>query len=380
MGMRTSIAWSAVLCLAVTSAAGAQPAEATPAPDQVSHASPEPASCEFVRSVTEAETAVMLAPELFASTGVVNAGEASGGSGGVPLGSPRFRITAGLGYDLVGVYQGVTLRHRAEAECQRQRALLALEATLRAGPDLGTAPALEARLQVLQASIPEGEKLLEALRADLNEGRATLEELNALQVRLDALRALKIETLQARDRLAHLPARPEQPLSSLLQDLQAADDEIEQLSGKLRRSSAWGLHLRGGYDELVDVPQKLPLFGMITLSYNLGGWSQGAANERARSARLRASEEDVEGLPQRVERLLQELRSSLSTEEARLREVKSLVDDLESQLRSLQSLETVKVRRFHDYLVLELARLRAEQAWLGAHVDSLRALLGKESR
>jgi hypothetical protein len=270
------------------------------------------------------------------------------------------------------------LRRRAEAECRRQRALLALQSALVAGADIGAAPALEARLAVLGHALPEGDRIIDALRADLQEGRATLEELNAVQLRVDALRALETQTLRARERVARLPPSSARPLSVLLQELRDADDEIERLSGKLRSSSAWGIRVRGGYDELLHTPQDLPLFGMITLSYNLGGWSQAAANERARRARPRAADEELEGLPQRVERLLQELRATRSSEETRLRELHTLVADLESQLRTLQSLETAKVRRFHDFVVLERARLQAELAWLQAHTESLGAFLGRE--
>jgi hypothetical protein len=377
--MRISLAWCTVIFLGALPSATAQPAGMRTAPEPSGRAGSEPAWCEFIRGVTDAESAVLLAPELFASAGVVNAGEAEGGTGSAPLGSPTLRLTAGLSYDLVGVYRGVTLRRRAEAECQRHRALSALQAALQAGSELGAAPALAARLAVLQQALPEGERLLEALQADLQGGRATVDELNALQLRLDALRALASDTARDQERLARLPPRSERPLSELLRELRAADDEIERLSGKLRRSTAWGLSVRGGYDELIDVRQELPLFGMLTLSYNLGGLRQSAANARAREARPRAAAEDLEGLPYRVEKLLQELRATRNAEETRLREVTVLASDLESQLQAIQSLETVKVRRFHDYVVLELARLRAEQAWLRAHLESLGAFLGKEA-
>lgn len=335
--------------------------------------------CEYIRSVTDSETAVLLAPEVFASAGVVNAGEATSGAGDAPLGTPKLRITAGLGYELAGVYRGVTLRRRAEAECHSHQALQALQAALETGPDAGAGPALKARLAVLEAALPEGERLVEALRADMREGRATLEELNAVQLRVDALHALAADTRRAQERLEHLPPRPERPLSALLQEFRNAEDEIERLSGKVRRSTAWNITLRGGYDELVNEPREIPLFGMITVSYKLGGLSQSAANGRARSARLKALGEEVEGLPQRVGRLIEQLRASRSAEETRLREVTVLVSDLEGQLQSIQSLETIKIRRFHDYVILELARLRAEQAWLRAHLEALGPLLDKEA-
>lgn len=372
--MRTSIIGSTLLCLAALHPASAQ----SPATPEVGSSS-EPSWCEFIRGMTDSETAVLLAPEVFASTGVVNAGEASSGAGDAPLGAPKLRITAGLGYELAGVYRGMTLRRRAEAECRRHQVMQLLQAALESGPDAGSGPALKARLEVLEAAFPEGERLVEAIRADIRDGRATLEELNAVQLRLDALRALAAETLRDQERLARLPPRPERPLSSLLQELRDAEDEIERLSGKVRRSTAWSITLRGGYDELVNVPQDVPLFGMITVSYKLGGLSQSAADERARSARLKALGEEVEGLPQRVARLIEQLRATRGAEETRLREVTVLVGDLEAQLQSLQSLETVKIRRFHDYVVLELARLRAEQAWLKAHLASLGSFLDREA-
>jgi hypothetical protein len=128
----------------------------------------------------------------------------------------------------------------------------------------------------------------------------------------------------------------------------------------------------------VNVRQDVPLFGMLTLSYNLGNLWQPAANTRARDGRRRALEEDVEGVSQEVSRLLGELRAAHRSEETRLREVSVLVSDLEGQLRDIQTMETAKVRRYRDYVLLELARLRAEQAWLKTHVAELGRFLGEE--
>ncbi|MFP2905259.1 hypothetical protein ACLESD_09415, partial [Pyxidicoccus sp. 3LFB2] len=77
--------------------------------------------CDFVRGVADAEAALELAPELFAGIGVVNVGEAEGGINATPLGGPKPRVTAGIGYDVVGLYRGGAIRRRAEADCRRQR-------------------------------------------------------------------------------------------------------------------------------------------------------------------------------------------------------------------------------------------------------------------
>ncbi|MGZ3458278.1 MAG: hypothetical protein ACXU86_07175 [Archangium sp.] len=365
--MRWAVAWGVLSGLGAGAARAQEPAGEARAPGY----------CAFVRGVGDAESAVLLAPDVFASVGVVNAGEA-GGSDGVPLGKPTPRLTAGLDYDFVGLYRGLAMRRRAEAECERYRALSGLQAAVKRGGDVGAEAALAARAQVLETALPQAEQLLAALRDDVKEGRATVEELNALQLRLDELRALAHETEKERERLAALPHSAERPLSSLLQELRAADDRVEGESAALRSASGWRVRLRGGYDELLHVKQEVPLFGMLTVTYNLGNPWQPSANARAREGRRRSLEEDVEGVSQDVARLLRELRATHSAEEARLREVSVLVSDLEAQLRELQAMETLKVRRYRDYLALELTRLRAEQAWLKARVAELVRFLGEE--
>jgi hypothetical protein len=333
--------------------------------------------CDFVRGVADAQAALELAPDLFAGLGAVNAGEAAGGAGTNPLGSPKLRVTAGVAYDFVGLYRGSALRKRAEADCRRQRALAALQAAVSQGSGLGEESALEARARVLEDALPRAEERVTALRDDLREGKTTLEELNAVQVRLDNLRALATDTALARARLAARPRFPEgQRLATMMEELRAADDAVEAYSGGLRRAEAWRLSLRGGYDELLDVHQDTPLFGQLTLSYDLGHLWQGSANARAREGRRRATLDEVLGVPQRINELVAELRTLQRAEEGRLREVSTLVTDLEGQLREVEALQTREIRRFRDYLLLELTRLRAEQAYLRAHVESLNAFLG----
>jgi hypothetical protein len=374
--MRKILTCGALLSLAAPAALAQQapPAEAATPPQVEDRAA---GYCDFVRGVGDAEAALELAPELFAGFGAVNAGEAGGDAGASPLGEPKLRVTAGVAYDFVGLYRGRAIRQRAEAECRRQRVLSTLETATSQGNMLGEEAALEARARVLQDALPRAEALVTALRNDLREGRTTLEELNAVQVRLDNLRALATSTLLARERLAARPRFPAgQRLDTMMEELRAADDEMESYAGGLRRARAWRLSLRGGYDELIDVDQGTPLFGQLTLGYNLGHLWQGSANARAREGRRRAMREDVAGVPQRINELVAELRALQRTEEGRLREVSTLVTDLEGQLREVEALQTREIRRFRDYLLLELTRLRAEQAYLRAHVESLGTFLG----
>lgn len=374
--MRLSFAWCVALGLAAAPVL-AQEASGTSAGEKPRPPSePEWGYCEYVRGVAGAESAVLVAPDAFASAGLVNAGEATGGSA---LGTPQPRLTAGLDYDFVNLYRGLTLRRRAEAECQRYRALAALQAAVKVGAaGIGAQRALEARAGMLTSAIAGGEKLLTPLREDVREGRATLEELNALQVRLDGLRSQLSDTQQELAKLAVQPSLGGQPLTALLKDMGTATDSVENAEAGLRGASAWSVRLRGGYDEVFGVQQELPIFGTLTVSYNLGGLWQHGANARAKEGRHLALRQDVEGVSRQATQLLAELDAARQREQARLREVSVLVTDLEGQLQGLEALKTQQVRRYQAYLVMELGRLRAEQAYLRTHVEALDTFLRGE--
>jgi len=341
-------------------------------------------ACTFVRGVADAESDVLLGPELFARYGALNLTEAA--TTGTPIaGEPaaveKQRLTVGVAYSLGHLYQGITVRKRGEAECRQARARAGLEAALYAGPDYAKGPALAARAEILQAAIPEGQKIVEAVRDDVRKQAATVEELEAAQLRLDALRSLLAETVLEREKLPPAAAQPgAQPaLGELLQEYRAADDEIEQIAGRMRAAQAWDVALRGAYDRVIGTQQETPLLGMVTVSYNLGGLFQSSANARAREGRRQRAAEDLAGVDRRTAELLRQLRAMRTAEEMRSREVSVLTADLEKQLEQVRNLQTSRVRRFGELLWFELVRLRAEKAFLSVHLKDLAAVLGGES-
>src|SRR5712671_1281867 len=156
-------------------------------------------ACKFLRGVADAESDVLLGPELFGRYGGVNLVEAT--TNGTTVGSEKQRLMFGVNYSLGHLYRGLTVRKRGDAECRRETARAGLEAALYAGTDYAKGPALAAREEVLKASIPEGEKLLEDLREEVRKQSATVEELEAARLRVDSLRALLTQTALERERL-----------------------------------------------------------------------------------------------------------------------------------------------------------------------------------
>jgi len=339
-------------------------------------------ACKFVRGVADAEADVLIGPELFGRFGGVNLVEAA--TDGNTVGSEKQRLMLGVNYSLGHLYRGITVRKRGDAECRRETARAGLEAALYAGTDYAKGPALAAREEVLKAAIPEGEKTLDELRDEVRKQSATVEELEATRLRLDSLRALLTQTALERERLPPAAAQPSgQPaLGQLLQELRAADDELEQIAARLRSSTAWDLSLRGAYDHVFDARQTTspPLFGMVMVTYNLGGLFQPAANARAREGRRERDAEDLSGVDRRAAELVRQLKAMRSAEEMRIRDVAVLTTDLAQQLEQVRKLPTARVRRFGELLWFELARLRAEQAFLRVHVKDLAAVLGESGQ
>src|SRR5437879_5214339 len=338
-------------------------------------------ACKFLRGVADAEADVLLGPELFGRFGGVNLVEA--GSGGTTVGSEKQRLMLGVNYSLGHLYRGLTVRKRGDAECRRETARAGLEAALYAGVDYGKGPALAAREEVLKAAMPDGEKLLDDLREEVRKQSATVEELEAARLRVDSLRALLTQTVLERERLPPAVAQPSaQPaLGQLLQEFRAADDQVEQIAARLRSATAWDVSLRGAYDRVYDTTQTTspPLFGMVEVTYNLGGLFQSGANTRAREGRRQREAEDLSGVDRRAAELLRQLKAMRSAEETRLREVSVLTADLEKQLEQVRKLQTARVRRFGELLWFELTRLRAEEAFLKVHVKDLAAVVGESA-
>src|SRR4051812_28697705 len=63
-----------------------------PPPTQAAVAAGAPGYCQYVEGVAGAESAVLMAPNLFGSLGAINVGEAEGGQSGVAFGKPRPRV------------------------------------------------------------------------------------------------------------------------------------------------------------------------------------------------------------------------------------------------------------------------------------------------
>jgi SMC interacting uncharacterized protein involved in chromosome segregation len=114
---------------------------------------------------------------------------------------------------------------------------------------------------------------------------------------------------------------------------------------------------------------------MVNVSYNLGGLYQGSANRRAGEGAGKEVETDATGPGQTLRQQVEGLKAQLALERARREETRTRLTDLEGQARQLEAITTHEVDRFRRSVFFQEVQVRAELAYLEAHVHALEALV-----
>jgi hypothetical protein len=317
--------------------------------------------CDFVQGVASAESAVLIAPEVFGQFGRIEQPSSST----LPAADPGgLRFIGGLRWKLSGIYEGVATRGRAAADCRRHRAFDAVR-----GETLYRA--LEARAKVLEEALPEAEKLLAQVTADLEARRSTAQEATATRLRVEELRRLSMETRAA---MRALPAPSEGGDSSgALAAFHRADDEVERHDAKLRRARAIDLSLRVGVDQYLDgtaADTSSPYFAVVSLGVNLGALFQGSGNERAAAGRRKLVRSGRDAISAESTAALIEATARRASDTA------ALEADLSRQIETLSRVGGDDGKRYRQVVWFDLIKVRAEHAYHEAHLAALKQVAG----
>jgi hypothetical protein len=242
--------------------------------------------CERVREAATSSAAVLLGPRV----GVQGIKFPAGGDlalGQTTASESQFR--GYTQYSFTDAYHGILALKLGDAECRRQRLAQPLEDAIRVAMDQGRRDALSRELQFLR----DNEELVAGLERDAEARQraevATVEELIEIQTLASAFRTQEADT---EDALARLEAsalhEPTLPLSGQVGAYEHASLEVERLDSRIRQVSPWTFSVSGGVAANTSIP--VDWFGTVELSYNLGGFVQGAAEPRLLSARQRELE------------------------------------------------------------------------------------------
>ncbi len=319
--------------------------------------------CDYVEGVGNAEAAVQFAPDLIGSVGYVEQPVSSVVPDSVEKG---LRITAGLRVKVSGIMQGAAIRSRAKADCRRHTAFTQLRGET-------SSRAIAARLAVLDNALTEAEAMLSKDVADFAARRTTAQETTAMRVRVEELRELAAEDKR---QMSTLPAPSSRPLAGALATYRGADADMETAEARLRKLNAVDVSFRLGIDEYLSRETPNPFFAVMQVSVNLGALFQGPANERAAAGRKRLVES---GRGLGVEGTVESLRVTIEIEAKRAKETAALVGELERQLEALRRIGGEESQRYRQTVWFEWVKAKAQHAYLTAHVDSIREVLGADA-
>jgi hypothetical protein len=319
--------------------------------------------CDHVKGVAAAQRALKVAPQVFTELGYI---EPSITSTNPDVQGNGLRLLAGLRYQLTGLYEGSVIEDRAEADCRRHQALEQVRGETQY-------QALDARVKVLDAALAEADQLLAAVAADLEARRTTAQEATATRLRVEELRQLSTD---AHNQMSALP-RPAQgsALSGALTAFQNADDQVEVYEGKQRRIQAFDVSLRAGFDTFLDRSTNAsPYFAVITVGVNLGTLFQGSANARAAAGRRQLVRSGHD--PLAADATVERLKTLAGAEAVRLEQTAALEADLKRQHDALARVGGDESKRYRQTVWFEWIKVRAEHAYLDAHLAALKQVLG----
>jgi hypothetical protein len=334
--------------------------------------------CEYLKGVASAESALLVAPSLFVTGGLVNVTPVDP-TGAATSQAPSARISAGAAYSFGTLYRGLAVKTKADAECEAYRHFSELLAFIAHNKEGLSAVALKAREGVLDASMGRAQEILRSARQRLADGRATQEEVEATELRVDTMRVARQGVKKDIEVANGMPDTSAKSIVSLVAERAAAERKAEEEAAKVRSSYGWDVSVRAGYDQVLGFSQKVPVFAMATASVNLGWFFQGSGNDRAIEARPPATRWALEGGSQPAIEAARRMREAVRAERARLADVVILLGDVEQRMKAAEAVEGDKPKALADMLWFDAVTLRAEQAFLEEHLRHMKNVLGEAS-
>ena len=332
------------------------------------------AYCEYVEGVGDSLAAPLMSPIVFGTLGNSTAELLPTDLAASGTVSNRNRFISGGSFSFANLQKGLAVKGVARADCERYKISSGLEAFLQENGQAFTSESLQARAAVLRQALPQSDEIVARAKKSVESYATTVQEMHAMQLRRDELLQILEQTDSDLGRAARSESLAGLPLSELLRKHTNVEMRLERAQARSREAGAWDLSLRIGYDRVIGAMQTTPIFGTATLSFNLGHLRQPKAEKRAAEGYALWTQQAPLGIGARTSMLLQHFRAIRRAESERLRQAEILMADLEQRLKSVQALSDQKAQSYADYLWFDYVKLRAEHAYLTAHLKDLSAV------
>lgn len=318
------------------------------------------AQCEHERAARDSESAILRSPWVAARGSTLQRGEFATG----PDDPLYVRVRAGAGMSVDEWMRASLLDEYAERRCGVYRAQTRLRGES-ASLDAVLVESWKVQAEHLRGAVSEGQRLLERSSVELERGQRTVTEHLRVLSDFDRLgQALATADEQVARYSAQRSPKPVDEMA--IDELRVSVAALEQVEGRLRRNRALALSVEAGYDEIIGVPQRLPLYGQVNLTFRPGYLWQSAADERSAAARSRAAALHAQRASGALGRAIHQARSQLQSGKVAETRLTEVIRTLEKQRTLLLSVQNEDAQLVAERLWFELQLQHAKLVRLRA--------------
>ena len=332
--------------------------------------------CRKLSSQAESQAFLLFSPSLsIQGVKIPNAAGGDTSGTGVFQGS-EYQLRGALSLSPTDMVRGALTLEAAGAECERRRARQQVESTVRQGADYGRLAALKAQQTYIRSKMPRIRELVRLSERRLAQQLITIKQIDTLRMHAVNFEQKLIDIDAGIDSLAKKGFKASK--ASFVRGLSTYEDKTmnaERASSTARRLSAWRLNVSGG----VIPVEPADWYGMVSLSYNLGGIAQNFAEDAYLDARVAELGEARYELRHAIERFVGQVESSMK----KLRQSRALlVAQIETARRHRELLSRVDAPDSHELLAqLEMKEvdLEAERIYVDTLLKELSAIGGHDA-
>lgn len=327
--------------------------------------------CQKVTAHAEGDAALLFAPTVHAQV-IRFPNNTPADASGLQYGRD-VQVRGALSIGAIDIYKGFGVLEVAKAECRRQQTASTFDEVIAQRADIGRAPALERKLAFLHAQEGAVAELLRNAEERFVAHTSTISEVQDL--RLHGLSFAR-QIAETERELAVIKARGlVMPSESLVESLGAYDQrsvDVENSVAHVRNLEPWKLTATGG----IAATPTAEVYGIVELSYNIGGLFSVGAERRAVRARENELKNARYEMRQQIETIARELRAN--ADHIRI-EAKAIEVELARMSRDRAALENTEAPNKHTVvatMTLQMIDLEAEHVFLTSLADNQRAFGG----
>jgi len=350
-----------VHCTALAATLAAAPAQA--APDSS-------AACERLRAEARSEAVVLYAPRVVVEGARVPVVVDASSAAATPSQGPQGRVSLAL--SPVDMLRGRAVERVAGAECGRLGWADRIEDVVTQGDRYGRLEAARAEEAYLRESMPRIDALVVDAEARLERQLTTALEVDDLRARRIRLRRTLAERHEERAVLEEMgsPRATPAELAAASAGYRRATLAVDRGRADLRRLGAWQVGLRAG----VAAADEADWFGVVEVSYSLGGPWQRGADRRALAARDAELTRDDRELTARLARFTRAMEQSAEALAAELSALDAEIAVRTADRDRLAALDGDRGRQLRVRAEVDLIELGGRRVFLDTLAAARRAV------